>query len=31
VLIEVNLGEEASKAGVRAAEVAALAEQIARA
>jgi len=30
VLIEVNLGEEASKAGVRAAEVAALAEQIAR-
>ncbi len=29
VLIEVNLGEEASKAGVRAGEVAALAEQIA--
>ena len=29
VLIEVNLGEETSKAGVRAAEVAALAEQIA--
>ena len=29
VMIEVNLGEEASKAGVRAAEVAALAEQIA--
>ena len=29
VLIEVNLGEEASKAGVRAADVAALAEQIA--
>ena len=29
MLIEVNLGEETSKAGVRAAEVAALAEQIA--
>ena len=29
VLIEVNLGEETSKAGVRAGEVAALAEQIA--